>query len=86
MVNFLIIFEQVPEETKLFLLKTNDPELIVKVRQCHNKFVGLVDTDSELEEFIANLDTLPEIQELDMENNTVLLEEYCEVVLTGEIS
>ena len=84
MKDFLILFEEIPDSMKIFHLQTDDLALIERIRQCHNQFANSEEIDPDIKEFISNIDKLPSIEELDI-SSPVVLDCYCEIIMTGMI-
>jgi hypothetical protein len=52
---FLIVYEEVPENCYLYLVRTDDDQLIAEIRACHGKFVNQTDCPPEVETTISRL-------------------------------
>lgn len=58
---FLIIYEIVPENTKIFSLVTDNIALCEQVRACHRQYGNSINTDDDIQDFINTIDEIAEL-------------------------
>lgn len=78
----ILIYELVPEETRVYDLQVTEEEL-AKLRLCHNRISGNVNTSDETEDMLEWLSEFLRQQEpVDLETFTAI-NTQCEFIFTG---